>query len=124
MSLFEMYKMGGPFMNLISVMAIVMLFVTVWKIVLLIGNKTVNLSLLGLILMAGSVALAIGLLGQILGIVGALEAIRVATDVSPEIVMGGAIISFYAPIWGFIVFIFSTVFYFVLKEIIKAKLPE
>jgi hypothetical protein len=124
MSLFEMYKMGGPFMNLISVMAIVMLFVTVWKIVLLIGNKTVNLSLLGLILMAGSVALAIGLLGQILGIVGALEAIRVATDVSPEIVMGGAIISFYAPIWGFIVFIFSTVFYFVLKEIIKAKLPQ
>jgi hypothetical protein len=124
MSLFEMYKMGGPFMNLISVMAIVMLFVTVWKIGLLIGNKTVNLSLLGLILMAGSVALAIGLLGQILGIVGALEAIRVATDVSPEIVMGGAIISFYAPIWGFIVFIFSTVFYFVLKEIIKAKLPE
>lgn len=124
MSLFEMYKMGGPFMNLISVMAIVMLFVTVWKIGLLIGNKTVNLSLLGLILMAGSVALAIGLLGQILGFVGALEAIRVATDVSPEIVMGGAIISFYAPIWGFIVFIFSTVFYFVLKEIIKAKLPE
>jgi hypothetical protein len=124
MSLFEVYKMGGPFMHLISLMAILMLLVTVWKIVLLVGNKTVNLSLLGLILMAGSVALAIGLLGQILGIIGALEAIRVATDVSPELVMGGAIVSFYAPIWGFVVFIFSTLFYFILKEIIKAKLPE
>ena len=119
-----MYKMGGPFMHLISLMAVIMLLVTLWKIVSLIGNKTVNLTLLGLILMAGSVALAIGLLGQILGIVGALEAIRVAADVSPEIIMGGAIVSFYAPIWGFVVFIFSILFYFVLKEIIKAKLPE
>ena len=74
--------------------------------------------------MAGSVGLAIGLLGQVLGIVGALEAIRIAADISPQIVMKGAIISFYAPIWGFIVFIFSTIFYFVLNEIIKARLRE
>jgi biopolymer transport protein ExbB/TolQ len=55
--------------------------------------------------------------------VKALEAIRAAADVSPQIVMGGAIVSFYAPIWGFIVFIISVVFYYSLKEIIKAKQP-
>ena len=71
--------------------------------------------------MAGSMALAVGFLSQIVGIVEALEAIRAAADVSPEIVMMGAIVSFYAPIWGLMVFIFSMLFYYILKEIIKAK---
>jgi biopolymer transport protein ExbB/TolQ len=77
-----------------------------------------------LILMAGSVAAAVGIFSQIVGIVQALEAIRAAADISPQIVMGGAIVSFYAPIWGFLVFIISLICYFVLREIIKAKQKE
>ncbi|MEN8117612.1 MAG: MotA/TolQ/ExbB proton channel family protein [Bacteroidota bacterium] len=123
MKLFELYKMGGPYMNVISLMGLIMLAVTVWKTVEVFAKKEANLKKLDLIIMAGSVSLAVGLLSQIVGIVMALEAIRAAADVSPQIVMGGAIVSFYAPIWGFIVFIFSLLFYFILKEIIKSKLP-
>jgi hypothetical protein len=35
--------------------------------------------------------------------------------------MGGAIVSFYAPIWGLIVFVFARLLYYILKEIIKSK---
>ena len=108
-------------MNLISLMAILTLVITIWKSVDIFSKRSHNFKLLDLILLGGSVALALGLLSQIVGIVQALNAIIEAADVSPEIVMGGAKVSFFAPIWGFIVFIFSMIFYFVLKEIIKAK---
>ena len=121
MNLFEAYKIGGPYMNVITVLGLLTLTVTVWKIVELLTGKLAGYKLLDLILMAGSLALAVGLLSQIVGIVQALEAIRAASDISPQIVMGGAIVSFYAPIWGFIVFIFSLLFYFILKEILKHK---
>ncbi len=74
--------------------------------------------------MSGSLALAIGFLSQILGIVNALEAIRLAGDISPSLLMAGAMISFYPPICGFIVFIFSMLFYYILKEVIKTRMAE
>ena len=52
----------------------------------------------------------------------ALEAIRAAADISPEIVMGGAIVSFYSTIWGLIVLLVSLPIYYVLKEFIKLKM--
>lgn len=118
----EAYKMGGPYMHVISVLGILMLAIAVWKIIGLTKKSSVGLKWLDLIKMAGSVALAVGFMSQIIGIVQALEAIREAADVSPQIVMAGATVSFYAPIWGFIVFIFSMMFYYFLKEIIKSRL--
>ncbi|HKI90198.1 MAG TPA: MotA/TolQ/ExbB proton channel family protein [Draconibacterium sp.] len=124
MSLSEIYPAGGPYMNVISLLALVMIVVTVWKLVQIISKKQFDFKLLDLILLAGSVSAAVGILSQIIGIVQALEAIRAAADVSPQIVMGGAIVSFYAPIYGFIVFVISMVIYAILKEIVKARKPE
>ena len=120
MKLSEIYMAGGPFMNIISLLALVTVIVAVWKAVQIITKKQFDFKLLDLILLAGSISAAVGILSQITGIVQALEAIRAAADISPQIVMGGAIVSFYAPIYGFIVFIISMVIYAVLKEIIKA----
>lgn len=120
----EAHKIGGSFMIVISIMAVLMVVITFWKAWELFGKKRANYKLLDLILMAGSVAAAVGIFSQIVGIVGALEAIRQAGDISPQLVMGGAIVSFYAPIWGFLVLIISLMFYFILKEIIKARKPE
>lgn len=117
----EAHKIGGPYMKVISIMALLMIVIIVWKAWEIFGKKQANVKLLDLILMAGSLAAAVGIFSQIVGIVQALEAIRAAADVSPQIVMGGAIVSFYAPIWGFLVFIISLVFYFILKEIIKSR---
>ena len=119
--MFQAYKMGGPYMHVISLLALLALVIAIWKIVGMVSKKSIDLKFLDLIRMAGSLALAVGFMSQIVGIVQALEAIRAAADVSPQIIMGGAIVSFYAPIWGFIVFIFAMLCYYVLKELIKAK---
>ncbi len=120
----QAYKIGGPFMHWISIFGLIAIAIAVWKIFEIVSKKQVNKKLLGLIKMSASLALATGFLSQIIGIVQALEAIKAAADVSPQIVMGGAIVSFYAPIWGLIVFIFALLHYYVVKEIIKAKMPE
>ena len=119
MKIFEMYKMGGSGMNLISILAIVALVITILKVVQLIVKKTTDLKYLDFIRMSGSLALALGFLLQIIGITQALEAIREAADISPAIVMQGVLVSFYAPIWGMIVFIFSLLLWYVLKEVIR-----
>ena len=123
-NLLEAYKMGGPFMHLMTILLLLAVGLAIWKIFEIVSKKTVNTKLLDLIRMSGSLALAIGFMSQIIGIVQALEAIRAAADISPQLVMGGAIVSFYAPIWGFIVFIISMLIYYILKEVIKAKQPE
>jgi len=119
----QAYKIGGPFMHIITLMAILMLVVAGIKIYRMIAFKEYNTKLLSLMLLAGSFAVAWGIFSQILGIVGALEAIRAAGDISPQLVYAGAIISFYSVVWGFMVFLVSMLFYFTLKEVIKHKQP-
>jgi hypothetical protein len=117
----EAHKIGGPFMLWISLFGLLLLGLSIWKLYEIFGKKQVTTKLLELVRMFGTLALAFGFLSQIVGIVQALEAIRAAADVSPQIVMGGAIVSFYAPIWGFVVFIISVLLYYILKEAIKSK---
>ncbi len=117
----QAYKMGGPYMHIITLLGLLALGIAIWKIIGLTKKTAVDTKWLDLIRMAGSLALAIGFFAQITGIIGALEAIREAGDISPQLVMAGATISFYAPVWGFIVFIFSMLLYYILKEIIKSK---
>ena len=124
MRLLKIYTEGGPYMNIISLLALVVVLVTVWKVVQMTNKKQFDFKLLDLVLLAGSASAAFGILSQIVGFVQALEAIRAAGDISPQLVMGGAIVSFYAPIYGFIVFIVSIVIYAILKEIVKARRPE
>ena len=121
----QAYRLGDPLMYAISILGVIVLIISIWKIAEIIKKAKVDLKWLDLIRMAGSLALAIGFLSQILGIVvDALEAIRIAGDVSPSLVMEGAMISFIPPICGFIVFIISMLFYYILKEVIKARIKE
>lgn len=117
----QAYKIGGPFMHIITIMGLLALVVAGIKIFRMVTLKEYNNKLLSLILLAGSFSVAWGIFSQIIGIVGALEAIRAAADISPQIVYGGAIVSFYSTIWGFMVFFVTMLIYFVLKEIIKHK---
>lgn len=55
----------------------------------------------------GSFAVVWGFLGQILGLMAAFEAISMAGDVSPSILAEGLRVSFYAPIFGMVVFLIA-----------------
>lgn len=118
------YKMGGPFMHVITFMAILALVITGVKVFRMLSYKEYNSKLLSLISMAGLFALAFGMFSQIIGVIGALEAIRIAEDISPQLVYAGAIISFYTTIWGFMVFFVTILIYFILNEIVKHKRLE
>ncbi|AHW61640.1 hypothetical protein FH5T_05530 [Draconibacterium orientale] len=109
-------------MGVISLMGLLVLVIAGIKIYQMVVLKQYNLKLIRLIRMGGLFAAAFGVLSQIIGIVQALEAIRAASDISPEIVMGGAIVSFYSTIWGLIVLLVSLPIYYVLKEFIKLKM--
>nr|WP_321354805.1 MotA/TolQ/ExbB proton channel family protein [uncultured Draconibacterium sp.] len=122
MNFLEFHKAGGSNMGVISLMGLLVLVIAGIKIYQMVALKQYNLRLTRLIRMGGLFAAAFGVLSQIIGIVQALEAIRAAADISPEIVMGGAIVSFYSTIWGLIVLLVSLLIYYVLKEIIKARM--
>jgi hypothetical protein len=115
------YALGGSDMNYISVMLVLVLAVSVIKVRAIVKRKY-DFRLLDLILMAGSLAPALGLLSQIRGIVIALRAIRIAGDISKSLLLRGVQYSFYPPIYGLLVFMLSILIYFILKEVIKAKL--
>lgn len=120
--LIQAYKMGGSFMNWITLFGLLAVAITAWKIFEIVSKKQVDTKLTGLIRMLAVLALATGFLSQVVGIVRALEAIKAAADISAEIVMDGAIVSFYAPIWGLMVFIFSLILFYAIKEIIRARI--
>lgn len=117
----QAYKMGGPFMHLISIMGVIALLIVGIKVYRMVRRNEFDNRLLSLILMSGIFSLAWGMLSQIIGIIKALEAIRMAGDISPSLVYAGVILSFYAVIWGFIVFFICLVCYYILKEIIRNK---
>lgn len=81
------------------------------------SNKTKSLS--ELILFLGSFAFLWGVIMQVLGLLGALEAIEVAGDISPALIAGGIKISLYAPTYGFMLFILTFVAWFVVRRVNK-----
>ena len=70
------------------------------------------------ILFFGSFAFLIGLLGQAVGIMAALDAIQAAGDISLSLMAGGFKVSMLVPMYGFILFILSFVIFFWLSYII------
>lgn len=51
--------------------------------------------------------LAWGFAGQVLGLMGAFEVMEMAPDISPQIMVSGLRISFYAPLFGLFTFLIA-----------------
>lgn len=54
-------------------------------------------------------ALVWGLLGQVIGLIAAFDAIEAAADISPAMLAGGLKISFLTPLFGFIAFLIGRI---------------
>jgi biopolymer transport protein ExbB/TolQ len=72
-----------------------------------------------LILFLGSFAFLFGLLGQILGLYGALQAIQSAGDISPALMAGGLKVSLIAPLYGLVLLVISSIIWFVFRNLVK-----
>jgi len=123
MKLFKLFYEGGPvFMLVITFFGLLMLASSGYKIFRMILKKEFDLLQMNYILLFGSLSLIFGILGQGIGLFNAMEAISVAGDISPSLVAAGFRVSMITPLFGIMIFIFSLIFWGVLKEINLRKM--
>lgn len=79
-------------------------------------KKTIKKTNIDSMLVLGVVVFISGILNQIAGMIEALEVMIKATDISPQIVMGGIIESFKIPVLCAFVLIISLIFWYFNKK--------
>ncbi len=120
MKLIELFYMGGSlFMTAITFLGFAMLFVTVRSYLKVFFKKQVNGVGVNYIIMFGSLAFIIGLLGQAIGMFQAFGAIQAAGDISPALIAGGLKVSMITPLYGVFFFIISIPLWMIVRERIK-----
>ncbi|NQT63063.1 MAG: hypothetical protein HQ556_08915 [Candidatus Marinimicrobia bacterium] len=115
--MFNWFLSGGIFMWLILVFFIVEVFIAARAY----GNikkRLVNKATLDLktLLVLGVSSMALGAIGQLLGIYAALGAIIVASDISPAIVLEGFRIASVSTVFGTGLFLVTILVWFGLRE--------
>ena len=79
-------------------------------------KKTIKKTNIDSMIVLGVIVFISGILNQIAGMIEALEVMIKATDISPQLVMGGIIESFKLPILCALVLIVSLVFWYFNKK--------
>jgi len=121
----EHLKMGGIwFMLPIYLLWLAVIVLSVITISKAIVKKTDNSKLSkqnNLIMFLGSFAFLLGILGQVLGLMGAFDAIHAAGDVSPALLVMGIKVSMLAPVYGFVLMIVSSTIWFINRNYLIEK---
>jgi hypothetical protein len=106
------YLIEGGLFFMFPLLVLLIFILTICTIAI-IKKKNVK-RIISLINTVGVFAMVWGFLGQIIGFLGAFEAIEMAGDISPQVMAAGLRISFYAPIFGIIIFLISKIEIFIL----------
>ena len=112
--------MGGwEFMSVLTILALVVIAFCVKKAVDLFSGREMSEQKLkwGLkyIRFFGMLALVTGVFGQVIGLFQAFQAIEQIKEVSPALLAGGLKVSSITTIYGFIIYIFSYLCWFLLN---------
>lgn len=102
---------GGSFF--MYPLLVLLIFILAICTITIIKKKNIKRTI-NLINTVGIFAIVWGFLGQIIGFIGAFEAIEMAADISPQVMAAGLRISFYAPIFGILIFLISKIEIFIL----------
>lgn len=119
----QFFVSGGVFMWLLMILLVVNLVLIAKKAIELRGRDQIDRSGMHAILFIGIASVALGMFGQILGLLEAFKAMLTATDLSPAIVEHGFSISFHPTIFGFIICFLSAIAWYVLYRQ-SARAPE
>lgn len=95
--LFDRLNEGGPFFMYPLLLILILIIILIAKGFVQKGSVDKTISLISSIALF---AIVWGFLGQIIGLIGAFDAIESYGDVSPEIMAGGLKIAFLAPVFG------------------------
>ncbi len=111
---------GGLFMWILLILLVINVVIIVRQALDAGTPATVAIDRSGTILFLGMLSLILGMFAQILGIQNALNAIIVANDISPEIVIKGYQQSFHTTLFGFVICIVSALTWLILR-LVKQK---
>jgi biopolymer transport protein ExbB/TolQ len=122
--MYELYVSGGiPYMHPISIVFIINLIVSGYVAVQLLQRKSIGMRWINTIKQLGGLALALGVLGTIIGffqMFGALEEMKETLPLN--VISGGTKVALITALYGLIVFCISLVLYIIFK-LTHQKLP-
>lgn len=122
----NLFYMGGPFfMGILTIVLIVMVAWTIYHILPVLLNKEIHLvkkaAKLKHIKTIGTFGLVTGILGQLIGLSAAFDAIERAKDISPNLIAGGLKVSTIVTLYGLLIFLLSLLLWFICDNILIAK---
>ncbi|PCI00274.1 MAG: hypothetical protein COB81_09210 [Flavobacteriaceae bacterium] len=108
---------GGPLMYpLLILLIIILLLITKGFF-----KNNDKKKLISTISTLGLFSMVFGFFVQIIGFMGALDSIVMAGDISPSVLAEGLIISYFAPLFGIVIFFISQIGKIALTWTIKAS---
>jgi len=122
------FRMGGPFMWIHLILAIVILFLFVKKIIELFIQKVTDTDVLkkgvNAILFWGVFSTVLGFFAHFMGMYMAMQAIQRAADISPAIVAGGYAASLITVLTGLFTLLISALLWFFIRWQANLKLNK
>lgn len=119
------YEGGALFMGSLTIILILMLGWSVYHFIQVVIKKEVNLSKakekLKHIKTIGTFALVFGILGQLIGLIQAFDAIEQMGGVSPALLMGGLKVSMIPTLYGILIFLISLLLWFAFDSVVTKK---
>ena len=124
----NLFFKGGPiFMGFLTIVLLIV-FVIIGSTVVPIYTRKINIfeetiRKINGIRSAGLLGLILGLLGQLIGLFSAFRAIKVGQiEASPSLLAEGFKVSMIPAVYGILIFLFSTLVWFLLKKALNTFL--
>ena len=119
-TLFNRFLEGGAlFMSLILICLLLSIYFMVKSFLTINTNKETSKRMLKHIGDSGTLGLALGVLGALIGLITAFDIIEATGGVAPAIIAGGLKVAILSPLFGLFTFSFSKLSILVLRLIQK-----
>ena len=115
----ELFYMGGPLvLGILTTLLVIMVAIAIYFSTSIASGKAsekINFRhQLTYLKSVGLFTMIMGILGQLIGLMGAFNAIERASDISPVVVFGGLKVSMISTLYGIIIYLFSILIWFIL----------
>ena len=115
----ELFIMGGTlFMGILTILLVIVLAISVYLAMMISSGKASGkknfVHQLTYIKAVGLFTMIAGILGQLIGLTAAFQAIEGAMDISPAIIAGGLKVSMITTLYGILINLLSILIWFML----------
>lgn len=124
--MFKLFYEGGAFfMGILTILLFFVLAIAIFNFILInrLDYKDISETRkkLGYIKSIGRFALVTGFLGQLIGLVYAMDKIQEVGAISPSLLAGGLKVSMIAPIYGMLIFLISYALWLIMDFVTSRK---